>query len=116
MFVEELTLIKDVGLGAAGIVALFYLLRMVLSWSHAQSEKTLKLAEDISTRILQLSEKTISDNTRALERMQESLLEHMHQKESLIEAIQDQTDTFIGQMKECKNGRDKQLREILKKP
>ena len=108
MLIEQLTLIKEVGFGVAGLAALFYILKMVLTWSHKQAEKTLQLAEDISKRILDLSNTTIQKNSESLgllqmslEKMQETLVDHIHQKEGIVDTMRD-----------CKNGRDRQLKEI----
>jgi len=113
MFIEELTLIKEVGLGAAGIVALYLLLKMVISWSHTQAEKTLKLAETTSDKILKLADDTISKNTKALQGMQESLIKNMRSKEQLMDTIDEQTTTFIESHNECKKKWDERIQKIL---
>jgi len=113
MLIEQLTIIKEVGLGIAGLAALFYILTMVLTWSHKQAEKTLKLAEDTSERILKLAEDTISKNTQALQHMQELIIQNMKSKDQLVSAIENQTDTISTKLQDCKRGRDQQLQKII---
>lgn len=113
MLLEQLTIIKEVGLGIAGLAALFYILTTVLTWSHKQAEKTLKLAEDTSERILKLAEDTISKNTQALQHMQELLIQNMKSKDNLVDAIENQTSTFVTKLEQCKRGRDAQLQKII---
>ena len=118
MVVETLpyvSAIQDVGIGAVAFLLIYFLLRNYINRSAIQADMMMKRSYEQADAILDLARTTIQRNTEALEHMQDSLLRHMKQKDVLVEAIQDQTETFVAQMKDCKNGRDKKLAEILKK-
>jgi len=99
---EELSLIKEVGIGAVVIYFGYLLFQSVLHRLFAQADKILELAEG-----------TIKENTKALQQMQEILLKNIHSKDSLVTAIENQTETFVEKLHECKKGRDAQLQKII---
>ncbi len=113
MLLEQLTVIKEVGLGIAALVALFYLFKMVLTWYHKQAEKTLEIAVQTSDKILKLADDTIAKNTQALQKMQESLIKNMKSKDELAEAMDDQTSSFLTIHEKCKRNWDTQLQKII---
>lgn len=108
MLMEQLNLIKEIGVEAAALVALFYILRMVLTWSHKQAEKTLQLAEDTSLRILDLANITIQKNTESLGAMHSSLIK---MQETLVDHIR-QKERFVESLKDCKHDRDNSFKDI----
>jgi hypothetical protein len=54
--------------------------------------------------IIELARTTILDNTKALENIHQALMEHIRQKEVIVD-----------KMKECRKDRDTKFTELLKK-
>ena len=101
---EELGFIERVGIGAFAFVLVYALLKIMIARNFVLADRVMALAED-----------TIKENSAALLLMKEALLDHIQQKDTIVEAIHNQTTTITSKMQDCKANRDKQLREIFKK-
>lgn len=83
MVAEELLMVERLGIGGAAFILVYLLLKKM------------------QDRVFSLAENTIKENTIALREMHEALIQHMKQKEPIIEEI-----------KECKRDRDEFLRRL----
>ena len=84
---------------------------IVLARSFKQADEMVEMAKGI----IKDNMNTMNNNTETLKRMNDALISHMEQKDKMIEAIHIQTGTLVTSMKDCRNGRDRQLKDILKK-
>lgn len=93
MLAEELGFIERIGIGAFAFILVYLLLKAMIARNFLQADMILDMAKN-----------TIKENTEALEKMQEALIQHLKQKEIMIE-----------NMTHCKKERDVQIKELLKR-
>jgi hypothetical protein len=101
---ETIMLIERLGIGAVAFYLVYVLLKQMTARNAIQADQ-----------ILDLARTTISENTEALHNMSEILVNNIKQKESLVTAIHEQTTQLIAKLEGCKQSRDKQFREVLRK-
>ena len=90
MVSEELLMIERLGIGGTAFYLVYILLKDMIKKSFAQADV-----------ILELAKSTINENTKALQKMQESLSQHIIQK-----------DVFIEEMKDCRKLRDEKFDKL----
>jgi uncharacterized membrane protein len=106
-----ITILEKFGI-TVGFAYIFYLLlRIMINRSFVQSDAMMELAKGL----IRDNIAAMGNMHEAIKQMNDGLIAHTNQKDKLIEAIEEQTETFVTQMKDCKNGRDKKLAEILRK-
>ena len=87
---EELMLIERLGVGGSAFILVYLLLKKMQDKSFEQSDKILKLAENV-----------IQENTKTLQQMRDAMEAHIKQKEPIIEEVN-----------ECRRSRDAFLDRI----
>jgi len=87
---EELLMVERIGIGATAFILVYFLLKRTMDRAFAQADK-----------ILDMAETTIKENTIALGKMNDCLINHTKQK-----------DLFIEEMKDCRKDRNEQIKEL----
>ena len=111
----DLSLLQEFGVLGTLMIGMGVLLRWMVQKNANQIDTMIQRSFIQADKTLELVEGTIKQNSEALRVMHETILKNIQSKNTLVRAIEDQTEMFKNNLSECKQSRDKQFREIIRK-
>lgn len=87
---EELALIRDIGIAAAVIILMFQFMKWLSEKSFQQIEKAQQQINENNEKMFKFMECTFKENTKAINEMVGTLKDHIRKKDEAISLLKEQ--------------------------
>lgn len=86
---EELVLIRDIGIAAAVVILMFQFMKWLSEKSFQQVEKAQQQINENNEKMFKFMECTFKENTKAINEMVGTLKDHIRMKDEAISLLKD---------------------------
>ena len=87
--IEELALIRDVGIAAATLILMFQFMKWITEKSFNQIEAVQKQLNENNEKMFKFMDCTFKENTKAINEMVTTLKEHIRMKDEAIQMLKE---------------------------